>query len=149
MGHGWARRPGEGCERVSLSPPQPPPRGRGRARSPRGPAGLSPSPLVGCAGKTLSCGWSSPRHTPPRETRKRNDSGQASEEGRGGPEAGGVSQRGVLPLALPPAGLSRRGLKKSILKTARGSASLAATLPGLLVSPPSAEGRPCGAFWEL
>lgn len=127
----------------------PHPKGRGRALSPRGPAGLSPSPPVGRAGKTLNCCWSSSRHPPPRETRKRNDSGRAREEGRGGPEAGGVSQRGVLPLAVPPAGLPRRGFKKS-KRRARGSASPAATLPGLLVPPPSAEeGRPCGAFWEL
>lgn len=71
-----------GLRKGKLSPPKPPPSG---AR----PGRLSPSPPVGRADKTLGCCWSPSRRTPPRETRKGNDSGQASQEGRGGrkPEA--------------------------------------------------------------
>lgn len=114
MGHGWARRPGEGAKGSARPHRSPHPRGRAVHAHPR-------LRLAGRPGSQLLLVVSE-AHSPAGNSKKKR-SGHAGEEGRGGPGAGGVSQSGVPPLAVPPAGLSRPGLKKAILKTEPAPAS--------------------------
>lgn len=105
---------------------------------------LPPSPLVGPAGKTLGCGWSSSRVTP-RGKLEEESRDQPRQWGGGGPEAGACLSREVVLLAAPPAQPKalRSGCRQ---RNPRLSPSLAATLPGR--SPPPRAG-PRDACWEL